>query len=153
MNQTEKNRIVDRIVGIAEKSAQNGQFNQNLVEELSINLVDEFFGKTEVEEEVLYVLSEDAINGIDINDVIRDDQIFEWEIVDREEYIDKLFGWIAEARTHSDKILMKDDLQMLSELSDEYVFSSMSTNDFIYLGHSDFNETCENLLKLNEGFN
>jgi len=49
---------------------------------------------------------------------------------------------------------MKDDLKYLIDLNDTYIFSSISTNE--YIAESDnkerFNEICEEILKLNEGF-
>jgi len=101
------------------------------------------------EEETLYTLTDDAINGIKINDKIRQEELFEYSIIDREDYIDQLFNWIAEARDNS-KVLMKEDLFMLVDLNDEYIFSSNSTNKFISKDDSEFNDTCKELLKLNE---
>lgn len=102
-----------------------------------------------IDEQVEFVLSEDAINGIQINDKIIDDDLFEYKIIHRKSFIDELIGWIGEAT--KDKQAMKDDLEYLLRLDDEYIFSSISTNEYISKSDGDiFNETCEELLELNE---
>jgi len=70
-----------------------------------------------------------------INDKIIDDSIFqaekvEYKIVERESQVDELIDWISEARGN-DKGLMKEDLKYLMSIKDEYVLSSISTNEFI----------------------
>ncbi len=95
-----------------------------------------------------YVLSENAINGIAISEKIHDKELFEYEIRDREDFIDNLICWIAEAKG-SDKLLMKQDLVLLLGVEDDYILSSISTNKYLYEGCSEFNNTCKQLLELN----
>ena len=55
-----------------------------------------------------------------------------YTIVDREEFIDDLISWIAESDHNSkDRVLMKSDLEYLMSLDDRYIFSSLSTNEYI----------------------
>ncbi len=100
-----------------------------------------------------YILNNDMIHivkshGVKINKKISDEELFEYRITYREDLIDNLFTWISEAT--NDKLIMIEDLKLLLSLEDEYIFSSISTNDYIYSGHSDFNSTCEELIKLNK---
>ena len=100
-------------------------------------------------EVITYTLSEGAINGIAINEKIRGEELFEYEIIDREDFVDTLIGWIDEARGN-DKILMREDLELLLTVEDDYIFSSISTNCYLYDGCSEFNEKCEELLELSK---
>lgn len=106
----------------------------------------------EEEEEVLYVLSEDAINSIKINERIPDEELFEYRIIDRKDFLDELIRWIGECDRSraNDKFLMTEDLKLLMDVEDEYILSSISTNAYLYQGCTKFNETCEELLKLNK---
>ena len=79
--------------------------------------------------------SEDTINvagsgGVKLNEKIRQEDLHEYSIVHRESFIDELTRWITEARS-SDKALMQEDLKMLMDVEDEYIFSSNSTNSYI----------------------
>lgn len=96
----------------------------------------------------LYTLSENSINDITLNEKIVTEELHEYYIVSRIDFIDDLFSWISEARNH-DKLLMKQDLEMLMGWKDDYIFSSNSTNSYIGKDSSEFKETCEELLKLN----
>ena len=101
-----------------------------------------------------YELQEDAINILDdecvkINQKIPDNEMFEYRIIDRENFLDDLAGWIGEAN-ESNKTLMKHDQEILMKVTDDYIFSSISTNEYIYEGCRNFNSTCEALIKLNE---
>lgn len=98
-----------------------------------------------------FILGEDRINGIKINDKIRDEELFEYEIRDKEDFIAELINWISEASR--DKQMMIDDLKILIAIDNDYIFSSNKTNDYIYQGHADFESTCKELLELNETFN
>lgn len=111
----------------------------------------------EQSEEILYKLGDDSIHivgshGVQINEKIIDKELFEYRITYREDFIDDLIGWISEAR-ESSKFIMKQDLEMLMKVEDDYIFSSISTNDYIYVGCKEFNETCKELLELNEKYN
>jgi hypothetical protein len=99
----------------------------------------------------MYNLTEDSINGIKIDEAIFDYEKSEWRIIHRESFLDELIGWIGESvqANRSDSRLMKDDLFELATWKDEYIFSSISTNDYINTEDSRFNEVCEELLKLN----
>ncbi len=44
---------------------------------------------------------------------------------------------------------MKEDLKMLIHWKDEYILTSNRTNHYIGVKSKDYNETCEELLKLN----
>ena len=50
--------------------------------------------------------------AVKINDKIKDEDLFEYYIIDREDFIDTLFDWISEAK-ESDKFLMKQDLWVI----------------------------------------
>lgn len=102
-----------------------------------------------LDSKIEYRLSENSINGIKIKEKIFDDELFEYKIIDRKDFLDELTRWIGEARD-SDKILMKQDLETLLTVSDEYIFSSISTNEYLYNGCADFEKTCKELLELNE---
>jgi len=45
---------------------------------------------------------------------------------------------------------MKQDLKMLMQVEDEYILSSISTNNYLYKGCSEFENTCKELLELNK---
>lgn len=119
---------------------------QELLNYLEENCWD--YSQEEKEEEILYVLGDNSINGIKINEEIFNEEKFRYTIIDRSDFIDTLIGWIAEA-TQS-KELMKQDLFMLQEWNDDYIFSSILTNEYIRQGDAEFDELCEELLKLNE---
>jgi hypothetical protein len=94
------------------------------------------------------------VNGIKINDKIFTDELCDYILRERDDQIDNLIDWIGEAKDN-DKQLMKDDLKYLIDLNDTYIFSSISTNE--YIAESDnkerFNEICEEILKLNNELN
>ena len=89
-----------------------------------------------------------VIAGIEINDSILEE--VNYRLIDRADEIDCLYNLISECK-NSDKELMIDDQQYLISLSDEYVFSNYSTNEFI--AYSDtpirFNGICEDILVCN----
>lgn len=97
--------------------------------------------------------------GVSINRILIDEEIFgqekhEYTAIEREDQIDHLIDWIGECgqERESDKYLMKEDLKYLIGLSDEYLFSSTSTNNFIAKSDDEenFNRICEELLELKE---
>jgi len=98
-------------------------------------------------EAVEYVLGDNTINGIQLNDKIRQNELHEYYITHRESFIDELIGWISE--TTKCKELMKQDLKMLMAWDDEYILSSNSTNSYIGKDSSEFNETCKEILEIN----
>lgn len=85
------------------------------------------------------------INGVKIDEDIFSDEKVEYRIEDREDLIDTLINWISEAK-ESDKYLMKQDLKMLMSIKDNYILSSMRTNDYLYGNSEEFNLECENIL-------
>ena len=91
-----------------------------------------------------------TINDIAISEEIEQDELFEYRIIHRESFIDELIGWIGECNRPSEREMMKDDLKYLFTIDDEYIFSSISTNDYICKSDKNFNETCEELLELNK---
>jgi hypothetical protein len=99
----------------------------------------------------MYKLEDNSINGEKLNEVIFEEELCEWTIIHRESFIDELYHWISEAirSDRADAQLMKDDQQMLMKKTDEYIFSSNSTNDYVCSDDDRFNEICEDLLKLN----
>ena len=94
-----------------------------------------------------YILTEDCINGIKINDKIREEELHEFSIIHRDSFLDELINWISEAR--QDKELMKQDLKKLMNWNDEYILTSNSTNHYIGVNSDDYEETCTELLELN----
>lgn len=105
-----------------------------------------------VNNEIKYILGEDSINGIKLNEKIEQEDLCEYVIRHRESFIEDLISWISEARSN-DKQLMKNDLQMLLKVEDEYILSSISTNSYLYHGCAKFENTCKELLELNKTLN
>lgn len=69
----------------------------------------------------------------DTNEVIEINQkedSCEYQIVDRETEVENLIRYIAESKSESDKYLMMEDLKTLINATDEFIFSSTSTNDY-----------------------
>jgi len=91
------------------------------------------------------------INKVLIKEKIFNKELFDYRISDRLEFVNTLIDWISEAR-ESDKNLMKDDLKYLINLSDEYIFSSILTNEYVCKSDNlkEFNKLCFDLLKLNK---
>ena len=83
-----------------------------------------------------------------LNKKITDEDLHEYYIMNRLDFIDTLIDWISEAKG-SDKVLMKEDLKMLINREDDFLFSSNSTNDYIGEGDHEFDEICEEILKIN----
>lgn len=92
------------------------------------------------------------INGVSINDRIFTEEKISYTIIDVEDFVDTLIGFIYESESKNDKILMKQDLEYLMGIDDEFVFSSIETNS--YVAESDgvdkYNEICQIVLELNE---
>lgn len=87
-----------------------------------------------------------------INDEIIDNELFEYRITHRETLIDEIHRWVAETKSDNDKRLMLEDLDILKEMTDEYIFSHIGTNEYICSDDDNFNEICEELIKLNKTF-
>jgi len=112
------------------------------------------------EYEPKYILSEDGImvvgsHGVTLNSKIRDEEMHEFYIEEKSEIVDNLIMWISECSREraGDKALMQDDLKMLMDRDETYFFSSNSTNSYVFPDDSNFNETCEELIELNETLN
>jgi hypothetical protein len=92
------------------------------------------------------------IDGVIIKNKVFNEELFDYRIEDRNDLIDNLIGWISESTKENDKALMKDDLRYLMRLTDEYVLSSIKTNEFIAKSDNEkeFNDLCFDLLKLNK---
>jgi hypothetical protein len=100
----------------------------------------------------MYRLTEDSISGIKIAEEIFQEEKSEWKITHKESLMNDLFVWIGEAirGSNSDSRMMQDDLFKLAKWEDEYIFSSIYTNDYINSEDSRFNEVCKELLELNK---
>jgi len=89
-----------------------------------------------------------------INSEIFEKGLTEYEIVDKDDEIDNLLGWIWEAT--GDKSAMRDDLVELIKGSSAYVLSSVSCN--CYLGVSDkrnvewFEKETDKILTINKNY-
>lgn len=98
-----------------------------------------------------FILTENCINGIEINDLIREEELHEFSIVHRDSFIDDLIMWISEATR--DKQAMKQDLKMLMDWDDEYILTSNSTNYYLGANSPRYEEVCLELLELNANIN
>lgn len=90
------------------------------------------------------------INKVELSSKIFDDELCEYRIENRRDFIEVLIDWISEGTQC--KEIMLEDLKYLINLKDEYIFSSINTNE--YIAKSDdlikFNGICKELLKLND---
>jgi hypothetical protein len=153
-NQNIKSRLEEIRIEIRAERISQGEIHelQSLAEHIDKNDVEllEWAGVDEFEEDdIEYTLGDDTINGVAINEKIRQEDLFEYKIIHRESFIDELIGWIGECTRPSDKEMMKDDLKYLFTIEDEYIFSSSSNNEYITKNMGIFNHTCEELLKIN----
>ena len=90
-----------------------------------------------------------TINGIEINEDIFDEEAFDYKIEYREDLIENITQWAQEAKRETDRLLMLGDIEELSEVEDEYIFSAVGTNYYLYQESGDeFNQACEDLLEL-----
>lgn len=89
-----------------------------------------------------------VIAGVKINEEIFQEEKVDWRLESREDLMENLCDWIGEAKPH-EKALMKEDLKYLQELNDDYVFSSIMTNE--YIAQSDdptmFYDICRTILE------
>jgi len=97
--------------------------------------------------------------GVFINDTLINEDIFQEEkvnfsVVERDDQIDHLIDWIGECGRDrkNDKFLMKEDLKYLINQKDDYLFSSILTNEYVCKSDNleDFNDVCKEILKLNK---
>lgn len=76
-----------------------------------------------------------------------------WKLIELDDFLDDLLDWIGERdRNSSDRTLMKQDLFMLNEWEDRFIWSSIETNDYVSptLHPERFNKICEDVLKANQ---
>ena len=91
------------------------------------------------------------INGVRVNTIIFEQEKSDYILIERSEQIDNLISWISECGygREGDKFLMKEDLEYLMNLQDEYIFSNIGTNE--YIANSDdptkFYDICKDLLE------
>ena len=74
------------------------------------------------------------VNGVEViipESVDLEELEFGYKIEKRTELIDNLISWIAEANGRPDQQIMKDDLEYLMGLEDDFIFSSYTTNEYI----------------------
>jgi len=107
----------------------------------------------EAEPEPTYILLEDAIHivgshKVSLNEKIRQEEMHEYSIVEREEVISNLIGWIGES--NKDSGVMRDDMEMLLGWNDYHILTSNSTNSYLRQGDSEFDDACKELLEINE---
>lgn len=93
------------------------------------------------------------INGIILNEKIFQEELVNYQIRDRKDFINDLIDWISEAT--KDKELMKEDLKYLINLDDTFMFSNISTNEYICFSDNPdrFNEIAAEILKINKDLN
>ncbi len=97
-----------------------------------------------------YIEDHYEIDDIKINEDIFQEEKYDYSIVDVEDEINNLIMFIQESKSDSQAELMKEDLRQLINCDEEYVFSSVNTNEYIdstYWDH--YNSHCEAILKLN----
>lgn len=113
--------------------------------------------------EVKYVISEDlskrggwniSINGQEIDDKVFDEEMVAYRYVDRANLIKDIQRWLCEARQADkvcDALLMDQDIDYLKTLNDNYVFSSIETNEYVAFSNNlqKFNEICEEIIEAN----
>jgi len=97
----------------------------------------------------------DGNNAVRINDILIDEKIFDedkagYRIIERENEIENLCRWIAETNNDNDRTLMIEDLKTLLTKTDKFCFSSTSTNEYLFPDDEEFENTCKEILELNE---
>lgn len=104
-----------------------------------------------------YILVKDVNNEIsdtvlndDLYEIIRQNESLWYDIVDREDEINNLYRYVWEAKDWSAQEWYKSDIDYLRTLSDTYVFSSLSTNEYIAASDDveEFDKLCDELLDL-----
>ena len=98
------------------------------------------------------IVIQDNLNSIEYridNKLIDEGKIASYYIVNRENEADELEKYmIPEARTESDRELMREDLETLQNSDEEYVFGNYGTNGFITKEEDieEFNRVCQELI-------
>lgn len=90
------------------------------------------------------------INGNKLNEEMFQEELIGYQIRDRKAFTDNLTNWISEAKEN--KELMESDLKYLMELEDEFILSSIYTNEYICCSDSEeeFNNIIQEMLELNK---
>jgi hypothetical protein len=108
-------------------------------------------------EEYTYSVS---INDIIINEKIFEDELSQYELVNRKSRISDLNMYISEARNdpqgQKNKTLMNISLDFLLSIDDDFVFESIRNgNDMVAVSVNTkrFNEICNDILIINTEFN
>lgn len=110
--------------------------------------------KEDKEERIRYIGKENytySIDWIPIHDNIFQNEIYQFDIRDRENQIEMLISWISES--HKDIQLMIDDLKYLINIKDKFIFSSLETNEYISLSDDEYDWICKDILAINESIN
>lgn len=89
-------------------------------------------------------------HSVKLAEKINEEDLYEYKIIHRESEIESLYQWISESKREDQKVLMKEDLHQLESIEDEYVLSSVSTNDFVSQDDDNFSELVEGLIEVNE---
>jgi hypothetical protein len=98
------------------------------------------------------IVIQDNLNSIEYridNNIVDNGLIAPYYVVNRENEADELERiMIPEARTESDRELMREDLETLQNSDDEYVFGNYGTNGFITKEDiEEFNRVCQELIE------
>lgn len=97
------------------------------------------------------IVIQDNLNSIEYridSNLVDDGLIAPYYVVDRDNEISELERMITEARTESDRELMREDLETLQNSDDEYVFGNYGTNGFITKEDiEEFNRICQELIE------
>ena len=85
-----------------------------------------------------------------INEDVFYNEMVMYRLEERSEIISNLISWIAEGAKQAEA--MQEDMEMLMQWDDEYIWSSIETNEYVSPTQdpSRFNEICEEVLKANE---
>jgi len=94
------------------------------------------------------------INGEEISDEVFNEELVDYKPVSRENLIDDLKNWICEAKG-SEAVAMEEHLDYLSALDDSYLFSSVSTNEYISKNAEPlkFRDICFDIIEANRELN
>jgi len=118
---------------------------------------------TQTETSPKYVICEDlskvggynvCINDQAIDDAVFNDELVNYRYLDRADLIVDIQEWLVDARRagrSSDAILMDQDIDYLKTLPDNYIFSSILTNEYVAFSENPekFEEICEEILDAN----
>jgi len=91
------------------------------------------------------------IDGAMIEGAVFDDEMVNYKLIERGEMIQDLCDWIGEAKG-AERDMMLADLVMICGWEDEYIWSSITTNEYLSPSkhREDFNAVCTDVLAANE---